>query len=77
MSVNDGGPVYPLNAGQNSGLSLRAWLAGQALQGILSCQDFCNEVYRTVETKEQGRRKMAMEACQFADALIVELEKVR
>lgn len=75
MSVNDGGKVYPTNV--DAGMSLRARLAGQALKGMLSCQDFCNEVYQTVDTKEQGRRLMAIEACQFADALITELEKDR
>src|SRR5690606_6844808 len=41
--INDGGPAFPVQAsypyGPSDGMSLRDWLAGMALQGLLSRSD--------------------------------------
>ena len=33
---NDGGPAFPKGYGQGNGMTLRDWLAGQALVGLLA-----------------------------------------
>lgn len=80
---NDGGPAYPspgYDGGADveecrtypiPGMSLRDWLTGVAMQGLV----------RFVEdggwgSPEEGRiENIAMTACSFADAVLVELAK--
>jgi hypothetical protein len=69
---NDGGPAFPfgqisettgqpINGCYHSGMSLRDWFAGQALQGILASPD-------TVGSQPS----IAGYAYQFADAMLAE-----
>ncbi len=78
--INDGGPAFPRPSGPEprvdsyhecfEGMSLRAWLAGIAMQGILqSCEPMKYGV--TGEESES----VAESALMCADALIAELEK--
>lgn len=51
MSKNNGGPAFPITAGQQvyaQGMTLRDWFAGQALSGIIStdCSHKMNVVTR-------------------------------
>ena len=78
---NDGGPAFPLiqtgvqwndesedyvtRQWSNGGMSLRAYIATAALQGILACPD----------TAMPTPEKWAEAACKYADALIAELNK--
>jgi hypothetical protein len=95
--INDGGPAFPVPDvecanGQiqygSSGMTLRAWLAGKAMAGILSqspsgffapkrslweaCWNKAKE--EGGDIKEMGE-VLAATSCMFADALIAELEK--
>lgn len=70
MNTNDGGPIHPIKledgAGgyqQLTGLSIRDWFAGQALQAIIhapNCGPFAS---------------VANESYQYADAMMAEREK--
>ena len=72
--VNDGGPAFPCHtnplpgklANAPQGMSLRAWMAGQALAGLLANEHVWEEIPAT---------KIAAYAISQADALIAELEK--
>ena len=41
MELKDGGPAFPASnhMGQNLGMSLRDWFAGQALMGIIAAEE--------------------------------------
>jgi hypothetical protein len=73
---NDGGPAFPgrvrvfsadgsfMGEQPEEGMSLRAWLAGMAMQGMLACPD-----------QPESRSEMIKAAVINADMLIAELEK--
>ena len=66
---NDGGPAFPQGYLDGpevdpSGMSLRAWFAGMAMQGLITNPDTVSEV-----------EIVAKFSIQYADALIAELEK--
>jgi len=71
--INDGGPAFPFEGGENNGsqphggMSLRAYLAGKALQGIMTQQGACSLDYGI--PKNNARVALAN-----ADALIAKLE---
>lgn len=52
----------------------RFFAACAAMQGMLSCQDFMNEVSGQVSSKEQARAVVAYYAARQADALLRELD---
>jgi hypothetical protein len=60
---------------QFPGMSLRAWLAGKALQGLLAAEDegegFC---FRDTATATR-HQNAAQEAVRMADAVLAELSK--
>lgn len=69
--INDGGPAFPISAQDGGspflltphrGMSLRAYIAAKALQGIVSC-----------ESTSGTFRDIADEAVAYADALIAAL----
>lgn len=73
-TINDGGPAFPLPdfahpSGQvesgTRGMSLRAYLAGQALAGLLANQYAYNGNHEDV----------AEQAVNYADAVIARLER--
>jgi len=74
--MNDGGPAFPhtpVDVGAEwaiqTGMSLRDWFAGMALQGILS--------YEGQWTESQHRRRdvHVRDAYQYADAMLAERSK--
>jgi len=76
---NDGGPAFPVNVSALvsksylesaglTGMSLRAWLAGMALNGQLSVND------HNLSDKDVSKMFAQQSVC-MADALIAELEK--
>ena len=95
-TIDDGGPAFPGSANQNNeysdtmhrGMSLRAWLAGQALVGLLSevsdgsggfPRDDPRKPYEGAkETYTDMRRaeikRYATDACALADAVIAALK---
>lgn len=75
---NDGGPAFArpgFTAEQTEsqeGMSLRAWLAGMAMQGIMHHESMVRLV-----AFQEGRgpeKEIAVRAAAIADALIAELE---
>lgn len=55
--------------------STRLFLAAFAMQGMLACPDFMNELLRTkqVHSRDDARRELARLALAQADALIAEI----
>lgn len=79
----DGGPAFPthmLNVPldeaddpKHNGMSIRAWLAGQALPGIIIASQRLYEISGHVTDKNET----AQIACATADALLAELAKAQ
>lgn len=70
----DGGAAFPSdNIGKNCqrGMSLRSWLAGQALAGMLAASAVCPD------EEELPPEEYARDAVRYADALIAELGGTR
>jgi hypothetical protein len=68
MIINNGGPAFPTpDPSDNWGMTLRDWFAGQALAGWLA--SFAG---MSVSMKPEN---MALEAYQFADAMLAERVK--
>lgn len=65
---NDGGSAFPIHElGLDEGMSLRAWLAGQALAGWAAG--------RNETTAMNSNHEQVAKACvKYADALIAELQ---
>ena len=62
--IDDGGPAFPSNRSGQVGMSLRDWLAGKAMEGMLAC------------SKTTGSKKdIAYDAYSQADAMIAERKK--
>jgi len=66
----DGGPIYPCNSPIHQGMSLRDWLAGQALAGFTRARDA--EMFN-----EHTTRWYARIAYSLADAMLVERDERR
>ena len=86
--MNDGGPAFPCGsydpttaaeqAPVVSGMSMRDWFAGQALQGVLSSEDRAHQLEdgETIEdAKRRIQREFATWCYQMADAMIAESEE--
>ena len=70
-TINDGGPAYPITAGQtvySSGMRLRAYVAAQCMAGFCSMHDEAGSWSWDVDDA-------ARTAVSCADALIAELAK--
>lgn len=66
MSKNTGGPAFPVGSGDMrdpTGMTLRDWFAGMAMQGLVS------------SPRSIPRATMAEHAYLMADAMIAEREK--
>jgi len=88
---NDGGPVYPTTRKEavlpaegsspvildvsHLGITIRQDFAGRAMQGMLACKDFMNDLCKTMESKEEVRAELARHAFAQADAMIAVQEK--
>lgn len=73
----DGGPAFPATYDYiDSGMSLRDWFAGMALQGFIT-KGLSDEVIkeRPVTSYEQACQLFAIHAYGVADAMITEREK--
>ena len=83
--TDDGGPAFPnpafmLNEGLEfpwagfgmGGMSLRDWFAAHAMQGMLACQEFLNEVSEVADSKEEAAAMIARYAFKFADAMLAQ-----
>lgn len=74
MAVNDGGPAFAMpshgmryqNESQD-GMSLRAYLAAKAMQGLLARAD--------IDIATTGPAGISQASVKFSDALIAELAK--
>ena len=71
---NDGGPAFPYRDedgeggfDQYSGISMRDWFAGQALNGIIA--------HPGMEPDDASKKGCAMLAYEYADAMIAERNK--
>jgi hypothetical protein len=79
--IKDGGPAFPHDDrarwGERSGMTLRAFIATKAMQGLLAnpggpIQQNDITGWGLTNTRAEG---VAKTACAMADALIAELEK--
>lgn len=83
MSTNDGGAAFPhvktndtVTDGVHPGMSLRAYLAGQAMAGMLSSPhfgDFCDDSRVSLGLGTERTTEAACAAVNYADALIAAL----
>lgn len=84
----DGGPAFPMRTysqDQSTGIStmhesiggmtMRDYFASDAMKGMLSCQDFMNEICRTVPDKVSARAEISRLAYSQADAMLAERAK--
>ena len=71
--IDDGGYVYPTVHGEtwahNKGITLRNWLAGMAMQGIVMNPDW------TMDALEDACKLVADNAYKYADAIIAQGRK--
>ena len=75
MSKNDGGPAFPDPTFVHSGMSLRDWFAGMALQGALAAwDDYDRKMFKPVPYS-QRMEIFANDAYAMADAMLAEREK--
>ena len=81
--IDDGGPAFPvvdLSKTRYSGMSLRAWFAGEAMKGfahglhIPSCDERLHTIPGSMSLAEY-RAAAATEAVAWADAMLAELRK--
>ena len=74
-SITDGGPAFPRNeygtAPEHLGMSLRAYLAGQAITGLLASPSWADN---NISKPDDGTSLPEI-AVEVADALIAELNK--
>lgn len=89
--VNNGGPAFPapqfavhesvdqqkiLQLGQAQGMTLRQWLAGMAMQGLLSDMDTRTSLSNSADINGVSfAQEVAMQAFDHADAMIAESNK--
>ncbi len=55
--------------------SLRRWYAGLAMQGMLSCQDFMNDLCKLKPDRASAREELARLAFAQADAMLAEAKR--
>lgn len=67
---DDGGPIYPCNSPIHEGMSLRDWMAGQALAGFTRARDA--EMFNEHTTRWYARVAYAL-----ADAMLIERSERR
>jgi len=85
---NDGGPAFPVGFREYdqkihgkapalglAGMSLRAYFAGQALNGMLASESTGDGMMPANEPRATWEARTAERACDWADALIAELQK--
>lgn len=66
---DDGGPAFPVPANQEySGMTLRDWFAGMAMQGLLAANAQCHDAV----TDKNVDAVIAREAYLSADAMLAE-----
>lgn len=77
MSNTNSDPAFPSTVDNGdggkflfTGMSMLDYFAGQAMNGMLSCQDFMNEVSRQCESKEDARKMVAQFAYRQAFAML-------
>jgi hypothetical protein len=80
MKKSDGGPAFPHNTlghPETDGMSLRAYIATAALQGMLAADEGVSDPHGKMIDPALGtwRKLLAKDACSYADALLAELEK--
>jgi len=78
MENNDGGYVYPhdsSNARICNGITRRDWLAGMAMQGMLSRENILTDLDVNVNRRKTLKRVVAEWAYEYADSLIAEGRK--
>lgn len=68
-----GGSAFPYAPDCASGMTLRDWMAGMALQGLLAKQDLCPPAVERGEDRIGDR--YAHMAYGFADAMLAERKK--
>lgn len=78
----DGGAAFPTNMNQygitkTSGMSLRAYFAGQALMGMCANADISKAMSKAGLRPQDVRLSFASSAVKQADALMAELGKDR
>ena len=68
----DGGQAFPTYSPEvgAQGMSLRDWLAGQALAGMLANQERLKIIVNHEDTQAEADRKIAIQAYRHADAMI-------
>lgn len=74
-SIKDGGAAFPCattDRCHDSGMSLRDWFAGMALQGMISSSPICDRT----DKKAVNKPEWARQAYKFADAMINERNAV-
>lgn len=79
-AINDGGPAFPMPSGRepkvdstthyNEGMSLRVWLAGNALQGWAAGRNHSM-------TESSDHDTVAKACLQYADAIIRAAQEVK
>lgn len=80
MAKNDGGPAFPhpehKAAFSSEGMSLRVWLAGQAMKGLMSNPVSWARVIADAAKHERSQSEQLVKmTCVIADDLLTELEK--
>jgi hypothetical protein len=77
-TINNGGPAFPTVNSQGgfmgAGMSLRAWLTGMALQGILSNKETVPIMSSLFDQGEEPDQEIARLSLKFADAVLANLE---
>lgn len=69
--IKDGGSAYPRPFGFESGMSIRDWFAGMALQGICSNQAYL----RNISPEGKAEDHVAIAVYEIADAMLRERSK--
>ena len=77
MTDKDGGPAYPLDGGcvanGNTGMSLRDWFAGQAMQAMITNDAMAKrQTDHASKCGEKPQTATAMAAYILADAMLAE-----
>lgn len=79
-TTNDGGPAFPVTTIGETGMSLRDWFAGMALQALVAKAPLMDAEGEhgpkfDKQTLTQFRHDMAVSAYDYADAMLAERSK--